>query len=99
MIEISDKGAEKVQEFLASQEADVSMAAKTHLLATAAGAYLKLEGGDIELGAPGKVEFKGSQRELTGAASASGDVQIQQGQLKSCSQQLAAQVASGTALV
>ncbi len=26
MIEISDKGAEKVQEFLASQEADVSMA-------------------------------------------------------------------------
>ena len=34
------------------------------------GAMLKLEGGNIMLHAPGKVEFKASQKELAGAASA-----------------------------
>jgi uncharacterized protein (DUF2345 family) len=38
-----------------------------HLLATAAGAYIRIEGDNIELGAPGKVEFKGTQREWMGA--------------------------------
>ncbi|MDO1530632.1 DUF2345 domain-containing protein, partial [Fulvimonas sp. R45] len=31
-----------------------------------AGAYLKIQGGDIEIGAPGKAEFKGAQREMAG---------------------------------
>ncbi|MCD7100415.1 DUF2345 domain-containing protein, partial [Stenotrophomonas sp. MMGLT7] len=42
-----------------------------HLLATAAGAYIRIEGGNIELGAPGTVEFKASKKELAGAAHAS----------------------------
>ena len=37
------------------------------MLATAAGAYIRIEGDNIELGAPGKVEFKGTQRDWTGA--------------------------------
>ncbi|MCD7100422.1 DUF2345 domain-containing protein, partial [Stenotrophomonas sp. MMGLT7] len=47
-----------------------------HLLATAAGAYIRIEGGNIELGAPGTVEFKASKKELAGAQSASGEVPV-----------------------
>ncbi|GHA82205.1 type VI secretion system Vgr family protein [Cognatilysobacter bugurensis] len=55
---------------IASTRADVSIAAPSkHLLATAAGAYLKLEGGNIELGAPGAIKFKASKKELTAAKS------------------------------
>lgn len=56
---------------LASTDADIQAQAGTHLLLTAAGAYLKIKGGDIEIGAPGKVEFKGAVKELVGGASGS----------------------------
>jgi type VI secretion system VgrG family protein len=42
----------------------VGVAAKKHLLLTAQGAYIKLEGGNIEVHAPGKVEFKATKKEL-----------------------------------
>jgi len=51
---------------VASVGASVSVAAKTHVLLTAQGAYLKLEGGDIMLHAPGTVAFKASMKELAG---------------------------------
>lgn len=54
---------------LASTDGNINASAKQHVLLTAAGAYLKLQGGDIEIGAPGKAEFKGAQRELTGPKS------------------------------
>ncbi|HBK45296.1 MAG TPA: type VI secretion system tip protein VgrG [Xanthomonadaceae bacterium] len=67
------KLAAKTEVRIASTAADVQLSAPTkHLLATAAGAYLRLEGGNIELGAPGTIEFKGSKREWTGPQSASG---------------------------
>ncbi|TWI13601.1 type VI secretion system Vgr family protein [Aerolutibacter ruishenii] len=59
---------------IASTQADVSVAAGTHVLATAAGAYLRLKGADIELGAPGKIEFKATRKNLTGPRSASPDL-------------------------
>ncbi|MEN3294077.1 MAG: type secretion system secreted protein VgrG, partial [Burkholderiales bacterium] len=46
-------------------------APKKHVLLTAQGAYIKLEGGNIEVHAPGKVEFKASAKELAGPVSAS----------------------------
>lgn len=46
-------------------------APKKHVLLTAQGAYIKLEGGNIEVHAPGKVDFKGSKKELAGPVSAS----------------------------
>src|SRR5690606_13567275 len=56
---------------LASTQADVELAAPSkHLLLTAKGAYLKLEGGNIELGAPGTIEFKASRKEWAGPKSA-----------------------------
>ncbi|MGY0612483.1 type VI secretion system Vgr family protein [Luteimonas sp. A501] len=63
------KVAAKISVTIASTQADVEMSAPSkHLLLTAAGAYLKLEGGNIELGAPGTIEFKATRKELTAAS-------------------------------
>jgi len=65
------KVAAKTSVTLASTQADVELAAPSkHLLLTAQGAYLKLEGGNIELGAPGTIEFKASRKEWVGPKSA-----------------------------
>ncbi|QID17457.1 type VI secretion system tip protein VgrG [Nitrogeniibacter mangrovi] len=56
---------------VASTTASVNASAKGHILATAQGAYLKIEGGNIQLHAPGAVRLKASQKNLTGPASAS----------------------------
>ena len=67
------KVAAKQSVTIASTQADVEIAAPSkHVLLAAQGAYLKLEGGDIELGAPGVIEFKASHRELAGPGTASG---------------------------
>ncbi|UCV06333.1 type VI secretion system Vgr family protein [Dechloromonas denitrificans] len=58
---------------IASTTASLTASAKQKIIATAQGAYLKIEGGDISVHAPGKVEFKGSQKNLTGPKSASGE--------------------------
>ena len=47
-------------------------APKKHLLLTAQGACIKLEGGNIEVHAPGKVDFKATKKELTAPVSVSG---------------------------
>lgn len=57
---------------LASTTGNLNASAKQKILATAQGAYLKIEGGNIELHAPGKVEFKASMKKWTGPASAAG---------------------------
>ncbi|MET0320467.1 MAG: type VI secretion system tip protein TssI/VgrG [Duganella sp.] len=49
----------------------VSVSGKKYVMFTAQGAHLKLEGGNIELHGPGKIEFKASLKELTGPASGS----------------------------
>src|SRR5690606_33249504 len=65
------KVAAKTSVTLASTQADIELAAPSkHLLLTAKGAYLKLEGGNIELGAPGTIEFKASRKEWVGPKSA-----------------------------
>lgn len=51
---------------VASVAKGVTVAAKKHLLMTAQGASLKLEGGNIMLHGPGKIEFKASMKELAG---------------------------------
>lgn len=53
---------------VASVGKSVAIAAAKHVLLTAQGAYLKLEGGNIMLHAPGKVDFKASRKELVGPA-------------------------------
>lgn len=64
----ADFAAEKAVT-LSSSDTNINVEAKQHVLLTAAGAYLKLQGSDIEIGAPGNAYFKGAKRELTGGQS------------------------------
>jgi len=54
---------------VASVNADIVIAAKQHVLLTTQGAAIRIEGGNITLNAPGKIEFKASKKELAGAGS------------------------------
>ncbi|MCM2569340.1 type VI secretion system Vgr family protein [Janthinobacterium kumbetense] len=54
---------------VSSTAKSVTAAAKQHILMTAQGAYIRLEGGNIMLHGPGKIDFNASMKELTGAAS------------------------------
>uniref|UniRef100_Q47E23 Rhs element Vgr protein n=1 Tax=Dechloromonas aromatica (strain RCB) TaxID=159087 RepID=Q47E23_DECAR len=64
-------GAADKKVTIASTTGNLNASAKQHILAMAQGAYLKIEGGNISLHAPGKVELKASQKNLTGPKSAS----------------------------
>ena len=55
---------------IASTTAAMSASARKHILATAQGAYLRIEGGNIQLHAPGKVALKASRKNLTGPKAA-----------------------------
>lgn len=54
---------------VASVNKSVTVAARTHVLMTAQGACLRIEGGNIALHCPGKVDFKASAKELAGPVS------------------------------
>jgi type VI secretion system secreted protein VgrG len=54
---------------VASVTKGITIAGNKHVLLTAQGASLKLEGGNIMLHGPGKIEFKASMKELTGPKS------------------------------
>lgn len=70
---------------IASTTSSLNASAKGHLLATAKGAYLKIEGGDIQIHAPGPVKLKASQKNLTGPKSSSVSASLPKaGELKGC---------------
>jgi type VI secretion system secreted protein VgrG len=54
-----------------TSDANVIVAARKHVMLTAGGASLKIEGGDITIQGPGTMAFKASMKELAGAKSAS----------------------------
>jgi type VI secretion system secreted protein VgrG len=56
---------------LASTQDSINIAAKGHVLMTAGGGYIKLEGGNIEIHAPGMVLFKATAKELAGPQASS----------------------------
>ncbi|WP_058834872.1 type VI secretion system Vgr family protein [Luteimonas abyssi] len=95
------KVAAKTKITVASTQSGVEIAAPSkHVLLTAQGAYLKIEGGNIELGAPGVVEFKGSSREFTGPRSASGQAPtLGGGDLSACEFKSRGADAAGEAVV
>jgi len=91
--------AAKTQVRIASTEADVMLSAPSkHLLATAAGAYIRIEGDNIELGAPGKVEFKASQRDWVGPASVAGEAKLPSAEGKGCAERIREAASTGAAL-
>ncbi|WP_159088886.1 type VI secretion system Vgr family protein, partial [Xanthomonas fragariae] len=94
------KLAAKTQVRIVSTTADLQIAAPTkHLLATAAGAYIKLDGDDIELGAPGTVEFKGGQQVWTGPQGATSNAVVPNATLKPCPQDTTTKAAGGAAYI
>ena len=94
------KVAAKTDMRIASTEADVQLSAPAkHLLASAAGAYIRIEGDNIELGAPGKIEFKASQRNFVGPASVAGEGKVPAGAFKGCDYKNQAAAADGAAIV
>jgi len=86
---------------LASTTADVQLAAPNkHLLVTAAGGYIKLGGGNIELGAPGTIEFKAAKKEWKAQQSVSAQVPVlARGKLTLCDFKMQAADAGGDGAV
>lgn len=71
-----------------------------HVLLTAQGACIRLEGGNIEVHAPGKVEFKAGKKELGGPQKASSEVKLPQpGELKLCEMRAAGAATAGDGIV
>jgi len=60
--------AQKTVKMMAATEA-VDVAAKQEILLTSGGAYIRIKGGNIEIHAPGKIDFKGAQHQFSGPAS------------------------------
>jgi len=54
---------------VASVSKSIGIAASQHVLLTAQGAHIRLEGGNIEIHGPGRMEFKASMKEWAGPAS------------------------------
>lgn len=95
------KVAAKTRVTLASTQAGVLLDSPgKHLLLTAAGAYIKLEGGDIELGAPGAIEFKATRKEWSGPQGAgSQKPELGEADFKGCRQRDRLAAESGAATV
>jgi type VI secretion system secreted protein VgrG len=64
----------------------VTVAAKSHVALTAQGAFIKLEGGNIMIHGPGKMEFKASLKELAGPQSSQPVLpEMPEGKMRICS--------------
>ena len=90
--------AEKAVTF-ASASAAVLVQAKQRVLATAAGAYVRLEGGGIQLHAPGKVELKAGAHSWVGPQQAPLPDMMPVGDFKGCQLKMQSAAASGAAVV
>ena len=93
--------AAQVSVTIASTTTDVQIAAPNkHLLATAAGAYIRLEGGNIEIAAPGTIEFKAAKKEWTTQQSVSLDApKLAKGKLKPCPEKEGSAAAGGASSI
>ncbi|WP_148289048.1 DUF2345 domain-containing protein, partial [Herbaspirillum sp. B65] len=71
---------------VASVGKDVQITGKQHVQFSAQGAWIKLEGGNIEVHGPGAMEFRGSVKELTGPQGSSSGLAMKTGTMKGCEQ-------------
>lgn len=90
--------AEKAVTF-ASADASVLVEAKQRLLATAGGAYLRVEGGGIQLHAPGKVELKAGVHSWVGPQNAPLPATLPDGEFEGCQLRMQSAASSGAAAV
>jgi type VI secretion system secreted protein VgrG len=83
---------------VASVSKSVTVSAPKHVMLTAQGAYLKIEGGNIMIHGPGTMSFKASMKELAGPQSTSvAGPEFKVGELKGCAMKLADATQSGAA--
>jgi len=105
---LSSQSQSGTSSFVADKSVTVTSVGKTvsvaapdkHVLLTAQGAYIRLEGGNIEVHAPGKVDFKASKKELAGPQSASQEKALPKpGDMKLCEYRAAGAAAAGDSTV
>ena len=84
---------------VASTHDAVQVQAKKHVLLTAKGAYIKLSGGNIEVHAPGLVDFKASMKSWTSSKSESNALSFGKADLKGCLPSLSKAVQTQSASV
>ncbi|AKJ28559.1 type VI secretion system Vgr family protein [Caldimonas brevitalea] len=85
---------------VSSTQASIQMGAPKHILLTAGGSSIRIEGGDITLTTPGAARFKGSMKELTGPASASSQLELPPvSKLAECPTALADAAAAGASAI
>ena len=86
---------------LQSTAADIVITAPERIVLNGGGGYVKIEGGNIEIGTSGAAQFKAAAKELTGGGSASGNGPAlkKAGALSPCNQQQAAAAGAGAALI
>ncbi|MGE0113244.1 DUF2345 domain-containing protein, partial [Aquabacterium sp.] len=81
---------------LQSTAADIVITAPNRIVLNGGGGYVKIEGGNIEIGTGGKASFKAAMKELTGGASASDNVTLKKvGEIKGCAQQAKSAAGAG----
>jgi type VI secretion system secreted protein VgrG len=76
----------------------VRITAPKHILLTAGGAAIRIEGGNITLMGPGKVEYKAGMKELAGAGTASASLTLAKSTLKGCAKRMQDAAATGAAV-
>jgi type VI secretion system secreted protein VgrG len=69
---------------VSSVTAMVKITAPKHILLTAGGAAIRIEGGNITLNGPGKIDYKAGMKVLAGAGSASADLRLKRSTFKGC---------------
>lgn len=70
---------------LQSTAADIVITAPERIVLNGGGGYVKIEGGNIEIGTSGAAQFKAAAKELTGGGSASGSLSLKKaGEVKGC---------------
>ncbi|MCW7537333.1 type VI secretion system tip protein TssI/VgrG [Aquabacterium sp. A7-Y] len=85
---------------VSSTHAAIQMGAPVHILLTAGGSAVRIEGGNITLTTPGAARFKAGMKELTGPASASTDLSLPTPKnVPPCSQLEAQAAANGAAFL
>jgi type VI secretion system secreted protein VgrG len=71
---------------VASITKDVQIGAKDYVMLASQGAYLKLQGGNIDIHGPGAMTFKAGMKELTGPASSTANQALASADMKGCAQ-------------
>ncbi|WZV76964.1 DUF2345 domain-containing protein [Burkholderia pseudomallei] len=82
---------------LASAQGSASVQAQQRVLLSAAKAYLKMEGNDIVVGAPGRADFKAAAHQLTGPKSAGAQSTLGKGASRDCPQTMGDMISSSAA--